>query len=145
MELGKAAELSPTIPQTRPHKEPLSGVKFSCPQLPCPHPSMGRVATALPSVPIHCPPGLGRVRQGEQWQTTCVPKLACSPVVTGVSLAVLPQHWSRHASSLAQYLPFSFGNCRDRLRNRAELRCLCSQSPSPQTHLWAALLACEPV
>lgn len=143
MELGKAAELPPTLPQTRVHKEPLSGVKFSRPQPPCPDSSTDRVATALPSVPIHRRPGLGRVGQGEQWQTTCVPKSACSPVVTGVSLAVLPQHWSGHVSSPAQHLPFSTRHCRDGLRNRAELRRLRNQSPSPQIQLWAALLACD--
>lgn len=57
-ELGKAAELPPTIPQTGVHKDPQSGMKFSCPQPPCPDTSMGRVAPALPSVPIRGPPAL---------------------------------------------------------------------------------------
>lgn len=79
--------------------------------------SMGKAAAALPSVPITVPPGLGSSRQGKQWQTTRGPKLTCSPVVTGMSPALLPQHCSGCASSPAQHLPFSTRHRRAGLRS----------------------------
>lgn len=101
-------------PATSP--KPQSWGAAPCPAVLSPS-SMGKAAAALPSVPSTVPPGLGRGRQGKQWQTTRGPKLARSPVVTGMSPALLPQRCSGRASSPGRHLPFSTRHRGAGLRN----------------------------